>query len=169
MAYINRKSNRLPTYEYSEDGAYFLTTCSKNRENILGKIVGDIDDISSVELSEIGKIVENSILKIPQIYPAISVDNFVIMPNHIHLLLRVDKQVNGLLISAPTMSVVLGNMKSYTSKASGKSIWQDSFHDHVIRNQKDYDMIWQYIENNPKKWQLDCFYKKQPTHRRGGY
>ena len=76
------------------------------------------------------------------------------MPDHIHLLLRIEPEADGRMISAPTLSTVVGSMKRWVSRQVGAPIWQKSFYDHGIRNQKDYDEIWEYIENNPRKYTL---------------
>ena len=62
---------------------------------------------------------------------------------------------------APTISIVIQQMKGYVTKKIGSSIWQKLFHDHVIRDEAGYLKIWEYIENNPKQWELDCFYVKE--------
>ena len=105
-----------------------------------------------------GKMVDEAIQNIPSAYSALSVDSYVIMPNHIHMLLVIDTDPNGRSMIAPTISTVVRLMKSAVSKDVGHSIWQRSFFDHVIRNEKDYQRIWEYIENNPIKWTDDCFY-----------
>ena len=80
------------------------------------------------------------------------------MPNHIHLLLRIDTDPDGREMSAPTISRVIQQMKGAVTKRIGTSIWQKLFHDHVIRNERDYLKIWEYIEGNPSRRKEDCFY-----------
>lgn len=80
------------------------------------------------------------------------------MPNHIHLLLRIESDEDGRPMAAPTVSTVIQQMKGYVTKQIGRPIWQKLFHDHVIRNEKGYQMIWNYIEENPMRWRDDCFY-----------
>ena len=92
-------------------------------------------------------------------YPAVSVDHYVIMPNHIHLLLQIHSDESGRAMPAPTISVVVQQLKGVVTKQIGHSIWQKLFHDHVIRNETDYLKIWQYIDTNPSKWEEDCFYQ----------
>ena len=153
-----RKKNRWENYDYSSCGGYFITVCTSDWHNYLGKVVGAISDrpLKSndfenafgdkgtfeeprIELSEYGKIVEQTILQIPLIYPALSVDCYTIMPNHIHMLLIVHCDECGRSLIAPTVSRVIRHMKSHVSKQISVSIWQKSFHDHVIRNQQDYE------------------------------
>lgn len=148
MILPDRKKNRLENYDYSQNGAYFITICVKNRKKILSQIVG-ADTIRPYEiiLSQYGKIVDKAINNIANIYENISVDKYVIMPDHVHMILRITDN-GGRMVSAPT---VIAGMKRYVSKKCGVSIWQKSFYDHIIRNQKDYNEIWEYIEHNPEK------------------
>ena len=82
------------------------------------------------------------------------------MPTHIHLILQINTDENGRPMVAPTISTVIQQMKGYVTKQLSRSIWQKLFHDHVIRNENDYPIIWEYIENNPVQWELDCFYSE---------
>ena len=150
-----RKEIRIKDYDYSSPGAYFITICTANREEILWNGVGaDIIRPQNVPLSSVGKIVEQGIIQIADHYENIVVDKFCVMPDHIHLILRIESNIGGRIISAPTVSTVVGSMKRWVSKQVGKPIWQKSFYDYGIRNQQDYDEIWEYIENNPLKYAL---------------
>ena len=154
-----RKPNRLSSYDYSTPGAYFLTLCTKNKQCILGSVVGaSIARPATVALSAMGKIVEKAILQIPAHYPAVTVDQYVVMPNHVHLLLQIHTGESGRPMVAPTVSRIMQQMKGAVTKQIGQSVWQKLYHDHVIRGEKDYLKIWQYIDSNPAKWQDDCFY-----------
>ena len=154
-----RKPARLPEYNYSSPGAYFITICVKDRKNLLWQTVGaSIARPHRPELSAAGRIVDNAIRSISAHYPAITVDHYVIMPNHIHLLLQIHTDENGRAMLAPTISVVVQQLKGIVTKQLGHSIWQKLFHDHVIRGERDYQKIWQYIDGNPAKWEEDCFY-----------
>ena len=114
-----------------------------------------------VRLSKYGKIVVEAIENSSTIYPVITVDNYVVMPNHIHLLMQIHSDSSGRAMLAPTISIVIQQMKGYATKKIGRSIWQKLFHDHVIRDEKGYLKIWNYIEGNPSKWEEDCFYMKE--------
>lgn len=107
-------------------------------------------------LTEVGWIVDQCIRKIPEIYPLVHLDKYVIMPNHVHLMLIIEGHEKN--PEGPSVSNVIGYMKRAASKTIGKSIWQTSFHDHVIRNEIDYQKIWMYIEDNPRKWKEDCYF-----------
>lgn len=109
-------------------------------------------------LSAQGEIVDNAIQNIAKRYPAVAVDRYAVMPNHIHLLLQIHTDCDGKAMPVPPISIVIQQMKGYVTKQLGYSVWQKLFHDHVIRNQRDYEKIWRYIEGNPMKWAEDCFY-----------
>ena len=151
-----RKLIRIEDYDYSTPGAYFITVCTANREKIFRDGVGaDIIRPENVPLSIAGKIMEQGILQISEHYENVSVDKYCVMPDHIHFILRIESDIDGRMVSAPTVSTVVGSMKRWVSKQIGRSIWQKSFYDHGIRNQQDYDEIWEYIENNPLKYALN--------------
>jgi len=159
MELPKRKPNRLTEYDYSTPNAYFITVCTDNRRNLFWKnIEAIIDRPENVPLTNLGTIVRRSIEDIPKHYPTISVDHFVIMPNHIHLLLQINTDPDGRSVIAPTISTVVRLMKGAVSKQAGFTVWQKGFYDHVIRNNKDYRAIWNYIEGNPSKWAEDKLY-----------
>ena len=103
-----------------------------------------------------GKKAEQGILDISKHYESVKVDYYVVMPNHIHLLLSLC--ASGRSMTAPTIGRVVQQLKGSISKKAGFSCWQKSFYDHIIRNQTDYNEICEYIENNPLKWKEDRFY-----------
>ena len=117
-----------------------------------------IDRPENVPLTNLGTIVRRSIEDITKHYPAISADHFVIMSNHIRLLLQINTDPDGRSVIAPTISTVVRLMKGAVSKQAGFTVWQIGFYDHVIRNNKDYRAIWNYIEGNPSKWAEDKLY-----------
>ena len=166
MEFQERTPNRIPEYDYSLNGAYFVTICTQDRKRILSKIVGDGSPVPQT----CGKIAEAMILQIPNKYPSVLVDNYVIMPDHIHLLLRFDRDLGTGNPSptikdcetgdpSPTLGNVVGWYKYQVTKqinsltnTQGVKVFQRSYYDHVIRNQQDYNEIWEYIQYNPKKW-----------------
>ena len=159
MELQQRKQNRLPNYDYSTANAYFITICTDKRRNLFWKEVGAIiDRPENVPLTNLGAIVWQGIADIQKHYPMISLDHFVIMPNHIHLLLQIHTDPNGRSLIAPTISTVVRQMKGTVSKQAGFPVWQKGFYDHVIRNEKDYQDIWNYIQGNPGKWAEDKLY-----------
>ena len=152
-----RKPTRLKNFDYSTNGMYFVTVCTKGKEKILSNIVGGDAHIAPIiELTEYGKIVDNYINSINSIYPNISIEKYVVMPNHIHLLIMID---GTMWASSPTtISSVVRSVKTLTTKQIGKSIFQRSFHDHIVRDDAEYQMIYNYIDSNPSLWTEDCFY-----------
>lgn len=161
MELPKRKPNRIPNFDYSTPGAYFITICTQDRKCILGHIVGAaIGRPPTVQLSQYGMIVDRAIRAIPCHYPAVTVDYYTVMPNHIHLLLQINADADGRPMVAPTISTVVQQLKGVITKQIGRPIWQKLFHDHVIRGEQDYLKIWEYIDNNPARWKEDCFYKE---------
>ena len=140
-----RKRLRLQEYDYGTPGAYFITICVKDRHPILSDIVGD--DAHIVPRTY-GKILEKYIRRIDE------VEKYCIMPDHIHLLIRIDN--GSMWASTPTKRIesIVRSLKTLVTKEIGKSIFQRSCYDHVVRNQHDYDEIWTYIDNNPKAWKI---------------
>ena len=170
-----RKPTRLRSYDYSTPGAYFVTVCTHEKRCSLSVITvgaGALDG-PSIQLTEQGKIVEKYILSTEQI-PGMHVDKYVIMPNHIHLILVVDGNSGPSRAPAPTNAFegdvssktpangkiprAIGVMKRLINKEAGENIFQRSYHEHVIRNEADYRRIWDYIDTNPAKWTEDCYY-----------
>ncbi len=112
------------------------------------------------KLTGIGIIVDDAIQNIPNIYPSVVVEEYVIMPNHIHIILRIRADKYGRSMIAPTISRVVKQMKGYVTKQLGYSIWQRSFYDHVIRDKKDYERLVKYIYENPINWFYDELYSE---------
>ena len=149
MELPKRKPTRLKNYDYSQNGYYFITICTKNKEKILCNIVGDDAHIVP---KEYGLVAEKYLNREKQI------EKYVIMPNHIHMIIKLD---NGTMwASSPTKSVsnIIRSFKTLVTKEIDKPIFQRSFHDHIIRGENDYLKIWNYIDTNPQKWNEDCFY-----------
>lgn len=162
-----RKPLRLRQYDYDKPGAYFITVCTKDKRCVLGNIVGgDAHIAPGVELTEIGRIVETYLQRIP------GIGEYVIMPNHVHVIVRIsatDLRQGPMWASAPTGGNVSGWIRSWktmVTKELGYSIWQRSFYDHVIRNEADYLRISRYIEDNPAKWSEDTYYVKHDRNER---
>ncbi|MCL1874925.1 MAG: transposase [Synergistaceae bacterium] len=166
--YQNRKTNRLKEYDYSLDGAYFLTICVKDKCRILGKIAEEAAGlVQTVELSEMGEMVKLHIENIKMYSEFVKLDKYVIMPNHVHLIISIESGTtlaykDGSPRSAsPAKAVIpqiVNALKSLTSKKYGKSIWQRSYYDHIIRNEADYREKWEYIDTNPLRWGKDEYY-----------
>ncbi len=153
----HRKQMRLKGYNYSQAGCYFVTLCTLHRRVTLGRIVeGDLSVASSVVLSWIGEIVETYINNIYIKYKNINIDKYVIMPNHIHMIIVLQSGViEASTPSNATIPKVIRSLKTLVTKEVGTPIFQESFYDHVIRNEADYLAIWNYIDTNPIEWADD--------------
>ncbi len=161
MTLPKRKPARLKGYDYSTPGAYFITICVKDRKQLLSKIVGDDAHIvPQNNLSEIGLICDRYINNINIKYENVTVDKYVIMPNHIHLIIFLNGTMRA---SSPTKNIetIVRSFKTMVAKEIGNSIWQRSYHDHIIRGEKDYQKIWEYIDTNVIRWEKDCFYNSE--------
>ena len=157
-----RKRIRLPNYDYSSPGAYFITFCTKEKRCTLSDIaVGDgVLDIPNVRLSPYGEIVAETLREIEKTYSWLSLDRYVIMPNHVHLLLCIGG--NGPSRTPDptnkTLPMLISTFKRFTNRRCGVQLWQRSYHEHVIRSEADFRQIWEYIDNNPTKWAEDRYY-----------
>ena len=146
MELPQRKKIRIGEYDYSQCGAYFVTICTQNRRPILSNIVGDDAHIVPKRYGQIAeKYLKN----------AAEIEKYVIMPDHIHMLIRLEEQgAEKRSPQASRIASIVRSIKTLTTKEIGEPIFQRSYYDHVIRNQRDYNEIWEYIENNPRKWLL---------------
>ena len=165
-----RKPLRMSHYDYNTPGAYFLTFCTHNRKCLLSRIVGAIHESPEPQLTVCGKIVDTIIRNIPS-HLHITIDRYVIMPNHEHLIAVITEEDvlreirESPLQSRSIMSKLVGYIKMNASKAIREhygdiSVWQRGYHDHVIRNQEDYTALAEYIQTNPLRWELDQLYSK---------
>ncbi len=163
-----RKRLRLQNFDYSTPGAYFITICTHNRKCTLSHIVGAIHESPETELTEYGKIVDDTIYNIPE-YCKVAVDKYVIMPNHIHLIIVIadDEQLRAIrespLRGRSIVSKTIGYIKMNVSKEirnqhGNVTVWQRGYYDHVIRDQHDYEKISEYIYENPMRWHYDKLY-----------
>ncbi|MCL2627529.1 MAG: transposase [Oscillospiraceae bacterium] len=141
-----RKSNRLKDHDYSSVGYYFVTVCTKKNEKLFGEIVGATAlGRPHINLTSLGVCLDETIQKANN--DAIKIDKYAIMPNHIHMIVI----LTGDRGRSPLQHVIR-NIKSFVTKYAGFSLWQKSFHDHIIRNEIEYRGIWQYIDENPSRW-----------------
>ena len=159
-----RKHPRLKDYDYSQNGAYFITVCVEKRRPILSTVVGRGDHTPpQVELTACGRVLDKYIRGIEGAYKSVSVDKYVIMPNHFHLLISIaapDNAHGGVWSPRPTAQTVLRSLKTMVTKEIGRPIFQTSFYDHIIRDENDYLTRWNYIDTNPARWAEDEYYAK---------
>lgn len=167
------ESNRLRNWDYASNGFYYLTICTLNRIHYFGNIIN-----YKMILSQTGRMAYNYWNEIPCHFPFVQLDEFIIMPNHIHGILiinnsndKTDKRVERHYTdnkfgpqSKNIGSIIRGFKIGVTKQTKNDNIsfgWQPRFYDHIIRNNQDLIRIRNYIQNNPRKWKNDGFYKKQ--------
>ena len=167
MELPNRKPTRLKDFDYSSEGAYFITVCTHNRKFLFSDTVGAIHESPEIKFNANKTIVDNYINQLNSRF-ALKIDKYVIMPNHIHLIAIIDERSirESTLHKRSIISNAIGYLKMNVSRDIHKNgytdkIWQRSFHDHIIRDENDYLKIWNYIDTNPQKWESDCFYVKE--------
>ena len=158
-----RKDIRLKNYDYSQVGCYFVTLCVKDRHELLGKVIVGTTALGRpfVELTSLGKCVDETIQIVGK-NKAATVNNYVIMPNHIHMIVTLMDTTDDR--GRSSLPQIVRNIKSYVTKQAGFSFWQHRFHDHIIRSEPEYRQIWQYIDENPARWHEDCYFEKILNH-----
>ncbi len=158
-----RKTPRLQGFDYNRAGVYFITICTQNRRCILSHIVGTgVLDCPQIELTKYGEIAKKYITQLDEFYDHISVKSYVIMPNHIHILLFVKGNgQSGTPVPTranSTFSQFISTFKRFCNKEYGENIWQARSNDHIIRNREDYEKHLHYICENPTRWYYDELY-----------
>ena len=159
-----RKHPRLDDYDYSMAGAYFITICTHDRRCLLSSILGQGLAPAEIQYSTYGRIAEEQLLLLEQRYPYLKIDQYVIMPNHIHVILLLEEAAGTAM--RPTLTDIVCAYKSLTTRECQKihpitKLFQTSFYEHLIRGREDYNEIAEYIINNPKKWELDQLYSEE--------
>jgi putative transposase len=167
-----RRSIRLKDYDYSQAGAYFVTICTYNKECIFGKVTN-----GEMVINEYGKVVEQEWLRTAEIRPNVELDEFIIMPNHMHSIVTIGESHVGATCRSPkgegtsplpkepasaSIGAIMAGFKSATTRRINElrgtprePVWQRNYYEHVIRNEHDLNEIREYIVNNPLKWDLD--------------
>ena len=167
-----RKYPRLKGHDYSQTGYYFVTICVTDRHELLGEIIN-----GRSRLNKYGLVVKKEIEGISAIRKECIIEKFVVMPNHIHLLVQIvgddgnrpiERQPDCVELRAdyhPALRRSVSNMvqglKGAITRQIGFPLWQRSYHDHIIRNEAEYQKIWQYIHHNPENWENDILYTKK--------
>ncbi|MDP3042612.1 MAG: transposase [Candidatus Omnitrophota bacterium] len=180
----NRRSIRLAGYDYSQAGYYFVTVCVNERRNLFGDIDG-----GKIMLNGVGIMVEDSWNKLQQRFQFIELDEFIVMPNHLHGVIVIvgaplvgaqngdviadDRNDRATTRVAPTLGDIIGAFKSITTNEYIRNVknenwlpfdeyfWQRNYYEHVIRNDNDLNRIREYIVNNPVKWEEDEYYASE--------
>ena len=165
-----RKHPRLKEYDYSQNGCYFVTICTEKRVQILSKIVGrglaPAEREYDVRLTRYGEIAKQQLFDLEKRFENVVVDYYCIMPNHIHAIIMINETAAA--SHRPTLNDVVCSFKSMATRLINKSdnivgrkVFQSSYYEHIIRNERDLFEIRKYIENNPIKWETDEYYIKQ--------
>lgn len=180
MAPHERKLNRLKGYDYCQSGCYFVTICVQNHECVLGNVIN-----GKMQLSRIGEMANNYWRKIPAHFPNTELNEFVIMPNHVHGIIVIDNVVGnknicsqlgknnndeknnnycslqvwqtkwGKSLSSIVRGFKIGVIKWCRQNNHEDFTWQKSYYDHIVRNEESLHNIQEYIVNNPEKWEID--------------
>ena len=165
-----RGSIRLPNYDYSQPGAYFVTLCVADRKCIFGEVAD-----GKMRLNEIGMFVAEQLAGLPEVYLNTVLDEFVIMPNHVHAIVRISNEPSASVgagwkpaqtrhQSKPDHGLpeIIRGFKTYTARiinrvngTPGRAVWQRNYYEHVVRTEDDLDAIKKYIFENPLKWAVD--------------
>jgi REP element-mobilizing transposase RayT len=158
-----RKPTRLKDFDYSIPGAYFITICTHKKSHIFGKIYN-----GQMHLAKSGEIANDEILLIESHYSNVKIEKYVIMPNHIHMIISIleTERINPFPTKQYDISNIIGKFKAGVTRKVGNAfmhsapiiIFQSPFHDHIIRNENDYKKIWEYIDTNVIRWETDCFF-----------
>ncbi|MCL2655382.1 MAG: hypothetical protein FWD65_06780 [Coriobacteriia bacterium] len=132
-----------------------------NRVELFGKI--DTSDVVTLKLSSYGKIVDEAILEMADHYDSLSLDKYIVMPNHIHMILFFDEgqKMKSQRPMTALLPTAIAALKRITNKRAGRSLWQASYHDHIIRDEKGYLTVWSYIDTNPQRWADDEYYSAE--------
>lgn len=170
-----RRSIRLRNYDYTQNGAYFVTICVQDRACLLGTVVG-----GEMRLSEAGQIVQDVWNGLPSHYPHLQLDAWVIMPNHVHgIIVLHDDTVPAGLKPAPTpiatakrhgLPEIVRALKTFSARrinvlraTPGTKFWQRNYWEHIIRDEPEYQRICAYIHNNPLQWEMDSLHPRKAT------
>ena len=146
--FYDRKSPRLKHFDYATPTMYFVTICTHGMVCLFGQ---------PDALNELGHTVRACIEQIPFHYDCAAVEKYVVMPNHVHMLILLTGE------NCPALSTIIGSYKSNVSKQihlinPAVRVWQRSFHDHIVRNENTLERIWKYIDENPYHWNEDKFF-----------
>jgi len=176
-----RKSIRLQGYDYSQDGAYFITVCTHNRVPLFGEIVDGV-----MVLNTASQIVEKCWCAIPEHFPQVTLDEFVVMPNHVHGIITVGannhlpqhylplpSDETPIQSNEPPRPLQHGTSRTIGSMVRGfkigvtrwfrantdiHAVWQRNYYEHIIRNEDAYLAIAEYIQTNPQRWETDTYH-----------
>ena len=155
-----RKYPRLKEFDYSQPGYYYITIHTADPSVRLSTI-GLASTEVLVRLTKVGRIAREQLLRLPERFATVRIDKYVIMPTHIHAIVVIEREAVGAR-PHPTLMDIVGAYKSMTTRecnrvfdAPGKNLFQRSFYETVLRNERAYLECWRYIDENPRKWMLN--------------
>ena len=157
-----RKHIRLKDYDYSQNNIYFLTVCTHNRAELFGEIVGAT---LRGRPNAPDKMIEKWVLLLEKKYSNLQVDKYVVLPDHVHLLVSLYSDETGDHTGSPLPKIIgwfktmttneyIRNVKAGKFEPFDKHVWQRGYYEHIIRCDQDYEEAWQYIDENPLKYTL---------------
>jgi REP element-mobilizing transposase RayT len=149
-----RKRLRLLGYDYGTTGAYFVTVVARDGLCLFGDVVDD-----DIALSPLGELVQRAAEGIGTFHAGVELDTFVVMPNHVHAIVGLDRRRR-----PPPVPAVVGAFKARASRGADRALWQRGYHDRIIRDEQELAALRQYIETNPLRWALD---REHPERRWG--
>jgi len=172
-----RRSMRLHGYDYSSQGSYFVTICTYQRNCLFGKILD-----GKMRLNPFGRVTKDCWKQIPQHFPHVTLDEFIVMPNHLHGIITIQHAVTqpqsepsiektfDTMMKPGGLSTIVRSFKSATTRninilrgAFGIPVWQRNYYDHIIRDAIAYQRIKHYIRKNPLSWQTDQLHPNNPS------
>ena len=150
-------------YDYSREGLYFVTSCVQDKACVFGCVADE-----EMVLNKYGLMAAQQWHWLAEQYPYLVIHAFVVMPNHVHAIIEIDWAETAPGTKIKSISELIGAYKTTTTKqvrlaGLADFAWQRSFHDHIIRHERAYRHIEQYIQNNPALWQQDVFYQPPPS------
>ncbi len=167
----HRRSIRLAGYDYSRAGLYFVTICTQNKQCLFGAVDGGV-----MRLNDAGAMVRDQWLAMPERFPVLSPFDFVVMPNHMHMILALGAggtaESEATATRHPTVGDIVKAFKSLTAIAylrgigemgrtkDSHGLWQRNYYEHIIRNERNLTKIRNYIVTNPAKWDKDSEYRQ---------
>ena len=159
------QTNRLAGYDYGQNGFYFVTICTKNREHYFGEIINDEFDNAYLKSTPIGLIANEYWESIPKHYPFTVLDEYIVMPNHLHGIIGIAKEENApwkpneFGIQSRNLAAIIRGFKSSVKRHANENNidfhWQPRFYDHIIQDEKSMVAIQNYIMSNPGNWYKD--------------
>ncbi|MBA2286050.1 MAG: transposase [Ktedonobacteraceae bacterium] len=162
-----RHSHRLPEYDYSTPGYYYVTLCTQGRKSHFGKVAN-----GEMHLNNMGFLIREVWASLPTRYMGLSLDEYIIMPNHMHGIIVLSDvyphqgQIENKEWKTPSLSKIIRTFKwasayQVHAQITEKFTWQSDFYDHIVRNEVDLERIRRYIIDNPVRWMEDTYYSRE--------